>query len=115
MLGMTAAMSVEIPRRAQRKSVVLPAQCRMTSGMRDTGEISDISTQGCRIRTDTVLFRVGSRVVIRPDGMEALGGTVRWIAGDYAGLEFDREIYGPIIDHLARLHESGAQVRVSRD
>jgi hypothetical protein len=108
------AMSVEIPRRAQRRSVVLPAQCRTTSGLRDTGEISDISTQGCCIKTDTLLFRVGSRIVIRPDQMEALGGTVRWIAGDCAGVEFDRAIYNPILDHLVRMHETGVPVQVSR-
>lgn len=112
---MTLGMSVEIPRRVQRRSVVLPAQCRTTSGLRDTGEISDISTQGCCIRTDTVLFRVGSHVVIRPNHMEALGGTVRWIAGDYAGVEFDRAIYSPVVDHLVRLHETGVPVQVSRN
>jgi hypothetical protein len=94
--------------------LALRAQCRITSGLRDTGEISDISTQGCCIKTDTVLFRVGSHVLIRPDGMEALGGTVRWIAGDCAGLEFDRTIYDPIVDHLVQLHKSGEQVQVSR-
>lgn len=94
---------------------MLSAQCRTPSGLRDTCEISDISTQGCCIRTGTVMVRVGSRVIIRPEGMEALGGTVRWIAGDCAGLEFDRPIYGPIVDHLARLHEAGTQVAVTRD
>lgn len=108
-------MSVEIPRRVERRSVALPVQCRTTSGMRDTGEISDISTRGCCIRTDRVLLRVGSRVVIRPEGMEALGGTVRWISGDCAGLEFDRPIYAPVVDHLVRLHQSGAQVALTRD
>lgn len=108
-------MSVEIPRRAKRKSVALPAQCRMTSGMRDSGEISDISAQGCCVKTDTLLFRVGSHVIIRPTGMEPLGGTVRWIAGDCAGLEFDQPIYDPIVDHLARVHIGGAPIRVVRD
>jgi hypothetical protein len=107
-------MSVEIPRRAQRRSVALPAQCRITSGLRDTGEISDISTQGCCIKTDTVLLRVGSHVVIRPDQMESLGGTVRWIAGDCAGVEFDRAIYSPILDHLVRMHEKGVAVGLTR-
>lgn len=87
----------------------------MASGLRDSGEISDISPQGCCIRTDTVLFRVGSRVVIRPQGLEPLGGTVRWIADDCAGVEFDQPIYAPIVDHLARLHDSGAHVDVSRE
>jgi len=112
---MLPCMSVEIPRRAPRRSVALPAQCRAPSGLRDGGEISDISTQGCCIRTDTVLFRVGSHVLIRPDHLEPLGGTVRWIAGDCAGVEFDRAIYGPILDHLVRMHESGESVEVSRN
>lgn len=111
---MKLRMSAEIPRRAQRRSVVLPAQCRINSGLRDRGEISDISAQGCCIKTDTVLFRVGSHVLIRPNGLEALGGTVRWIAGDCAGLEFDRMIYGPTVDHLVRLYEAGEPVEVSR-
>jgi hypothetical protein len=111
---MKLRMSAEIPRRAQRRAVVLPAQCRINSGLRDRGEISDISTQGCCIKTDTVLFRVGSHVLIRPAGLEALGGTVRWVAGDFAGLEFDRVIYGPTVDHLVRLHEAGEHVEVSR-
>ncbi len=110
-----AGMSAEIPRRAERKTVVLSAQCRTPSGLRDKAEISDISTQGCCIRTDSVLLRVGAHVIVRPDGLEALGGTVRWISGDCAGLEFDQPLYGPIIDHLARLYQSGAPVTISRD
>jgi len=94
---------------------VLRAQCRIGSGLRDTGEISDISTQGCCIKTDTLLFRVGSHVLIRPDNLEALGGTVRWISSHSAGIEFDRAIYGPILDHLVRMHETGVPVQVSRD
>ena len=67
------------------------------------------------MRTDSVLLRVGSHVVIRPEGIEALGGTVRWIAGDCAGVEFDRAIYDPIIDHLVALHHSHTKVALSRD
>lgn len=108
-------MVAEIPRRANRRSVQMTAQCRTTSGLRDVGQISDISAQGCCIRTRAVMFRVGSHVVIRPEGMEALGGTVRWVAGDYAGLEFDRPIYSAVLDHLAQMHAAGAEVAVSRE
>lgn len=108
-------MAVEVPRRVQRRSVVLPAQCRTTSGFRNTGEISDISTRGCCIRTDTVLLRVGAHVVIRPEGVEALGGLVRWVTAACAGIEFDRAIHAPVIDHLARMHQTGTQVALSRD
>lgn len=56
------------------------------------------------MRVRGLYFRVGARVVIRPQGLEGLTGVVRWIDGDYAGVEFDREIYQPVVDHLVRLH-----------
>lgn len=108
-------MSAEIPRRVQRRSVALPAQCRTTGGRRDGGQISDISEQGCCVSGGEIAFRVGSHVVIRPQGIEALGGTVRWISRDLAGIEFDKAIYGPVVDHLVQMHHSGTQVVLSRD
>jgi hypothetical protein len=107
-------MSLDETRRAERKAVTLPVQCRTGSGLRDTGEISDISAQGCCVRTNSLFFRVGARVVLRPEGMEGLSGSVRWITGDCAGVEFDRPIYGPIVDHLAQLHRSGQQIALSQ-
>lgn len=92
----------------------MPAQCRTSSGLRDCGEISDISTQGCCVRVRSLQLRVGSHVVIRPQGLEALGGTVRWIARDCAGVEFDQAIYGPVVDHLVRMHRTGRQVPLLR-
>jgi len=100
------------PRRAERKSVVLRAQCRTQGGLRDSGYISDISAQGCCVSTNSLFFRVGSRVLIRPEGMEGLTGIVRWIAGDKAGIEFDNPIYGPIVDHLAKMHAAGSPIGV---
>lgn len=87
-----------------RKPVVLTAQCRTLSGMRDQGRISDLSTTGCCVQTNSLFFRVGSRVVIRPEGMEGLTGVVRWIAGDKAGVEFDQKLYGPVFEHIVERH-----------
>jgi PilZ domain len=111
---MSRGMSVELPRRAQRRSVALPAQCRTRGGLRHGGEISNISTQGCCVRTVDLPLRVGSHVMIRPKGMEPLGGTVRWVARDCAGVEFDRAIDGPVLDRLAQMHEAGAPGLLSR-
>jgi hypothetical protein len=108
-------MSAETPRRAQRRSVALQAQCSTSIGLRDPGEISNISTQGCCVRTSGVLLRVGLHVMIRPEGLDALGGTVRWIARECAGIEFDHAIYPPVLDDLVRMHHTGAQVSLSRD
>lgn len=47
--------------------------------------------------------------------MEAVGGTVRWIARNFAGIEFDRSIHAPVLDRLVQMHQSGAEVLLSRD
>lgn len=93
-----------LPRRSQRRAVAMAVQCRTQSGLRDDGEISDISSEGCCLRMRGLYFRVGARMILRPQGLEGMPGVVRWICGDLAGVEFDRPIYGPVLDHLARAH-----------
>ncbi|GAM05032.1 MULTISPECIES: PilZ domain-containing protein [Novosphingobium] len=90
-----------IPRRSVRKPVSMTVQCRTHSGLRDTGEIYDLSPEGCCIQITGMFFKVGGRIVLRPAGLEAFSGVVRWISGDFAGVEFDRPLYGPVVDHLA--------------
>ncbi|MCT2398872.1 PilZ domain-containing protein [Novosphingobium mangrovi (ex Huang et al. 2023)] len=94
-------------RRSVRRPISMAVQCRTQSGLRDTGEVSDISEGGCRVRMRGIFFRVGARVVLKADGMEGLSGVVRWIRGDLSGVEFDRPIYGPVVDHLASIHRAG--------
>lgn len=72
--------------------------------MRDEGELSDISTHGCCVRTRSLYLTIGMRVMIKPDGIEAISGVVRWIADRQAGVEFDNPLYGPVVDHLSGLH-----------
>lgn len=102
-----------VPRRAQRRPVNLAATCRTQTGMRDNGYISDISPHGCRLATRTLAVRIGLRIVIRPQGLEGLGGVVRWIEGQQAGIEFDSPLYEPVVDHLSRLHAAGTAVGVT--
>lgn len=102
-----------IPRRAQRRPVVLAATCRTQSGLRDNALIYDISPQGCRLRPNTLTMQIGMRVVIRPQGLEGLSGMVRWIEGQEAGIEFDAPLYEPVVDHLSQLHAVGKPVGVS--
>lgn len=82
--------------------------------MRDSVRISDISAEGCRLSADSLYFRIGMRLVIRPAGLEGLTGVVRWVLGDTAGVEFDTPIYGPVLDHLATLHSAGKPVSLAR-
>lgn len=97
-------------RRTDRKPVVLEAQCRTGSGMRGSGELSDISTKGCCITTRDLSLSVGSRLVVRPEGLEGLTGVVRWIDGSRAGVEFETPLYAPVMEHLAKRHADGKPV-----
>lgn len=101
------------PRRDERRSVTLAATCRTQTGLRDNARISDISQYGCRLATSTLAVRVGLRIVIRPQGLEGIGGVVRWIEGQQAGIEFDAPLYGPVVDHLSQLHAASKPVGVS--
>jgi hypothetical protein len=93
-------------RKEARNAVAMPARCRTLSGTRDEGAIHDISTHGCCVTMRTLCLNVGSRVIVRPNGLEGIAGVVRWIAGDRAGIEFDTPLYGPIVEHLSQRHGS---------
>ena len=86
--------------RKQRHRVELRAGCRTQSGLRDEGWIANISAQGCCVETHSLFVRIGARVIVKPEGLEGLSGTVRWIEGNRAGIEFDSPIYGPVLEHL---------------
>lgn len=102
-----------VPRRAQRRRVMMTATCRTQSGLRDNAYISDISPFGCRLTIKTLAVRIGLRVVIRPQGLEGVSGVVRWIEGQNAGLEFDAPLYEPVVDHLSQLFAAGRSVDVA--
>jgi hypothetical protein len=34
--------------------------------------------------------------------LEGLCGTVRWVVGNCAGIEFASPLYGPVVEHLHR-------------
>ncbi|NBC35476.1 PilZ domain-containing protein [Novosphingobium sp. FSY-8] len=89
-----------------RLPVHLMARCRTAAGMRDAAVLTDISTQGCGLRLHSLHVTRGMRVLIRPDGLEAIPGVVRWIAGEQVGVEFDAPLYGPVVDFLARTYDA---------
>lgn len=101
-------------RHQKRRPVELPANCRTQGGLRGSGRILDLSPLGCCVSTNGLFVRVGLKVVIRPKGLEGLMGTVRWIEKYRAGIEFDRPLYEPVVDHLAKIHASGESVDIDQ-
>jgi PilZ domain len=93
-------------RRSDRLDVVLPARCRSRSGFVDRVTVVDISSEGCRIESFGLTLREGDLVVLTPQMLEGLCGTVRWTDGHSAGIEFATPLYGPVVEHLHREHGS---------
>jgi len=91
-------------RRSRRLALAMPARCRMLSGFVEEVVIRDISAEGCRIMSYALNIRPGSKVVVRPVGMEGLCGTVRWSGRNEAGIEFDRALYPAIPEHMHRTY-----------
>jgi hypothetical protein len=92
------------PRRSAR--IVLEAEITMRrAGFPNfTVQIDDISLQGCRIDfVDRPVLH--ERVWIKFDGLVALEGSVMWVKGHSAGIEFDQAIHPAVLDDLVgRLH-----------
>jgi len=101
------AMSSRRTINRRRHSVALPAQCRTLAGVRTGGQIADISQDGCSIVIDHAPFGVVARLIVRPEGMDALTGVVRWIRGREAGVEFDRKLYPATLDRIVATGRSG--------
>ena len=49
-------------------------------------------------------LNVGQRIIIKLESMEGTSATVRWVTNEEAGLEFDRPLYGPVVEHLQRIY-----------
>ena len=91
-------------RRSERLKVALSARCRTRSGFVDQGRISNLSAEGCRFESLALTLNEGDLVVVRPEGLEGLCGRVRWVSRHTAGIEFERPLYGPVLEHLHRCH-----------
>jgi len=95
-------------RRASRPPVVMPAVCRTDTGRQGDVTIVDLTAEGCRIFTKALSLSEGLKLRIRPQNFESLPGVVRWARGGFAGIQFDRPLYGPVAEHLQRAFNSGS-------
>jgi hypothetical protein len=89
-------------RQSERKQVLILAKCRKRAGISDPVSITDLSAEGCSISYPCSTLTVGQKVTIKPATMDGIPGTVRWVSADGAGIEFERPLYGPVVEHLQR-------------
>ncbi len=89
----------------------MPARCRLMSGMGEVALICDLSTHGCCLATHALYPVVGTRILVKVTGLDAMTGIVRWAVHHRCGVEFDLPLYSPVVDHLCRLHACAAGER----
>lgn len=93
-------------RRSRRESVIMMAHCRTATGRSGDVAIVDLTAEGCCIFTKAVPVGQGLRIRLRPEHLDCLTGVVRWAARGYAGVEFDKPLYGAVADHLQTIWAS---------
>lgn len=100
-MGQASKANVSFLRRSQRFLLALPARLRLPGGPSEPVLITDISEHGCRIECWGLSVARGDAVILRPEGLEPLHGTICWIKGAQIGINFGRSLYGPVVEHLA--------------
>jgi hypothetical protein len=89
-----------IERSSERTVVRMQALCRVVHGVRNEGWLENISARGCCFVSTRHFFSTGSQVLLKPNGLNALWGSVRWTNGPRCGVEFEQPLYGPVLQHL---------------
>lgn len=87
-------------RREARGHVIMPGAIRHNVTCRAEVAVTDLSARGCRIISSGQDLVLGSALFVRLDQLAPLRATVRWDEAGIIGLEFDRPLYIPVMDHL---------------
>jgi hypothetical protein len=95
-------LNMGVLRRSPRFALSLSARLRLPGGPGEPVLMTDLSEHGCRIECWGLSVARGDAVILRPEGMEPVCGTVCWIKGAMIGISFTRALYGPVVEHLAR-------------
>lgn len=92
-----------IDRKDERQPLAMNAKFKAQHDRRDV-LVTNLSQHGCRIFGNGLWLPVEQRIILRPEGLESLLGTVRWALDNEAGIEFERSLHPAIVDHLCRLN-----------
>lgn len=85
-----------------RQHLLMPARIHSEFSTKVQISVTDLSLNGCRIQVNANYFSNNQLVFIRLDQFEPLRATIRWRSFQVGGLEFDRPLYLPIFEHLAK-------------
>ena len=99
-------------RREDRYPLALGANCR-TLHTRKNVSLWDLSSHGCRVFLAGMDLKIGQRIVLKTEGLEALSGILRWCNGEFGGVEFDYPLHPSVVDHLCRMNPDESRVELA--
>jgi hypothetical protein len=91
-------------RRDERAAVGIAAKCGPEAGLKAFVVLIDLTVAGCCLFARQASFIVGQAVILHPECLTPLKGTVQWRRGPMTGIKFDRELYPAVFEHLAQTH-----------
>lgn len=89
-------------RQGIRRRLGAKAVIRNSRQGRIGGEVIDISEHGCKLNLFDCSIEPGQRLTVKLGNMESWGGSVRWVNGQIAGVQFDLPLHSAVVDHLAK-------------
>jgi len=99
-LSMTPTDNSERPRGANRLKFATEAGIRRTGVRPYRVRVFDASREGCKIEF-VERPAVGERIWVKFDGLEAVEGCVRWVAGHVGGVRFEQRLHEAVFERLA--------------
>lgn len=89
-------------RTTNRKKIRKEVRCLTSLGPLPEVWLSDLSLSGCQVVMRNGQLTAGQILMIRPEGLESLEATVRWVITDRAGIEFAYPLHPSVFDHLLK-------------
>ena len=83
-----------------RRPTKTNAHYRHGTGQRNDVRVLDATERGCHIFDKWGGLPVGRCLTITIGNIGPLAATVRWRNEHHFGIEFERPLYGPVLDHV---------------
>jgi hypothetical protein len=87
-----------------RAPVVMNAKLRIIGGKSIDVYVTDLTAEGCCIVAPKSELRIHQEVSIKLESLDFIKGRIGWSNENAAGIEFERPLYGPVVEHLQRIY-----------
>lgn len=83
----------------ERHEIIIIGRVRTGTAARDV-TIQDLSVSGCRFHDRFSSLPLDAPVTVKIGPVGPVAGHVKWRRGEYVGVEFDKPLYSPVLDHI---------------